>query len=253
MISIVIPTHNRCNDLDKCLESILNQTFKQFEVLVVDDASTDSTSEVCQKYSVLFELKYIYLPVCSGGPATPRNLGIEKSKFQWIAFLDSDDLWLPNKLQLVVDQINLNSSTEIVFHNFIGVPYIVVPNGERIINRLLRNGNFIINSSVVVLKSLLIKVNFLDVNPKLISAEDFDLWVRIFQITNNYVYIEKELGIYSFTPDSISLNYKRKLLNLKTIFIKHKKLIRSNKYYVYMFLKTYTKYFILTLIPKRHV
>jgi|694.fasta_scaffold103867_3 glycosyltransferase involved in cell wall biosynthesis len=254
MISIIIPTHNRCNELNKCLESILNQTYKHFEVIVVDDGSTDSTSETCQSYSLLFDLKYIYLSTCSGGPATPRNIGIQNSKFQWIAFLDSDDVWMPNKLQLVVDHININSSTEIIFHDFHNVPCFVKPmNNERLIDLLLKNGNFIINSSVVVHKKLLFEVDLLDANPKLISAEDFDLWIRVFNITNNYFYLENALGKYSYSSDSISLNYKRKLINLSTLFIKHKSLIISNKNYFYNFFKTFMKYLLLTLIPKRNV
>jgi len=94
MISVIIPTYNRVNFLARAIESVLNQTFKNFELIVVDDGSTDSTRELIKKYK---EVLYIYQD--NKGPSSARNTGIKHARYDFIAFLDSDDWWHKNKLK----------------------------------------------------------------------------------------------------------------------------------------------------------
>jgi glycosyltransferase involved in cell wall biosynthesis len=245
MFSVVIPTYNRAKDLMNCLQSLSLQDFVFFEVLVIDDGSTDNTAAICKMFNTKLNLKHIQLKHCSGGPAYPRNIGIENSKYNWIAFLDSDDTWIQNKLQRIADQILLNPQIDFFFHKFSGLELNTLIQPNNLLEQLLLKGNIIVNSSVVVRKSLLEKLNGFDCNTKLISAEDYDLWIRISKETDKFIYLDEYLGNYSFTYDSISLNYKRKLSNFKYLYKKHKNIYNSNIFYMYVLTKTYLKHLLL--------
>lgn len=97
-VSVILTTYNRASTgfLEQAIESVLNQTFKDFELLIVDDGSTDNTKEVCRKYLSYERVKYIYQK--NRGLAGARNIGIKKSLGKYICFLDDDDVWLPEKL-----------------------------------------------------------------------------------------------------------------------------------------------------------
>ena len=102
LVSAIITTHNRAELLTRAIESTLRQTYKEMEVIVVDDASTDNTREVCGKYPI----QYIYIPKAeSRGGNYARNLGIRAAKGKYCAFLDDDDYWLPSKTEKQVDLI----------------------------------------------------------------------------------------------------------------------------------------------------
>jgi glycosyltransferase involved in cell wall biosynthesis len=92
-ISVIIPTLNRSTTIIRAIESILAQTFKNYEIIVIDDGSTDNTKELISSY----DLKYVFTE--NRGVSYARNLGVEMAKGEWIAFLDSDDEWLPTKLE----------------------------------------------------------------------------------------------------------------------------------------------------------
>jgi len=109
--SVIIPTYNREAVIARAIESVLKQTYKFYEVIVVDDASTDSTNEIVSKYP---EVKYIKHSINMNG-ACARNTGIEAASNDYIAFLDSDDVWLINKLELVSQFIIKNKKLEGVF------------------------------------------------------------------------------------------------------------------------------------------
>ncbi len=94
-VSVIIPTYNRAHFLCEALDSALSQTFKDFEIIIVDDGSTDNTKQVLEKYGS--RIYYIYQE--NKGRAEARNTGIRRAKGEHIAFLDDDDIWLPNKLE----------------------------------------------------------------------------------------------------------------------------------------------------------
>jgi glycosyltransferase involved in cell wall biosynthesis len=100
MVSVIIPTYNRFDLLLKSIDSIINQTYKNFEIIIVDDCSDD------KRYETLLDnknVRYFRLKERSGLPAVTRNFGIKQSVGDWIAFLDDDDVWLPDKLKLQVN------------------------------------------------------------------------------------------------------------------------------------------------------
>ena len=95
LVSVIIPTYNRAAWLKEAIESVLSQTYKQFELIVVDDGSTDPTGELLLQYGT----KLSVLHTGHGGPSAARNCGIAAARGEYIAFLDSDDVWLPDKLR----------------------------------------------------------------------------------------------------------------------------------------------------------
>ena len=105
MISIIIPTYNRAAFIKRAVKSGINQTYQNFEIIIIDDYSQDNTDEVIEKlkkkYSQ-FRIEYLKNKNNRGAQHT-RNKGIKKAKGEWIAFLDSDDEWLPNKLKRCIE------------------------------------------------------------------------------------------------------------------------------------------------------
>jgi glycosyltransferase involved in cell wall biosynthesis len=98
IVSVILPTYNRAQLVCEAIESVLSQTYPYFEIIVVDDGSTDYTSEVLEKYKD----KIIYIYQENKGPGDARNRGITEAKGNYIAFLDSDDIWFDHKLELQV-------------------------------------------------------------------------------------------------------------------------------------------------------
>jgi glycosyltransferase involved in cell wall biosynthesis len=115
-VSVIIPSYNRKPLVSRAIDSVLQQTFRDFEIIVVDDASTDGTGEdLTQNYGK--EIIYRYLPQ-NCGVAEARNEGIKAAKGSFIAFLDSDDLWYPKKLKSQMDLFNADDSLGLVYSGF---------------------------------------------------------------------------------------------------------------------------------------
>ena len=112
-ISIIMPTYNRAGYIEEALDSIKKQTFTDYEIIVVDDGSTDNTKEILDKYK---GIRCIYLEHV--GIAGARNTAVKAAKGKWIAFLDSDDLWKEDKLLKQVDYLHLHPDCRIVYTKF---------------------------------------------------------------------------------------------------------------------------------------
>lgn len=211
-VSVIIPTYNRANDLDRCLKSLQNQTFKNFEVLICDDGSTDNTKEIVEKYNSIMKIKYIK-DENFGGPARPRNNGLKKAKGEIIAFLDSDDWWYPNKLEislLYLDEYDLIYH-DLDIYNTVekskGVAKGRVLSGD-IAKDLIVNGNGIANSSVVIKKEIVDLVGEITEDKNLIAVEDYDYWIRVAKVTSRFKYIDQCLGGY-WEGENISYSVKQ--------------------------------------------
>ena len=220
MFSIIIPTYNRAIDLKRALSSLNNQTYKYFEVVICDDGSIDNTTEVVASFSNDLNIKYIKI-ANSGRPAIPRNLGIANAKGKYIAFLDSDDWWHENKLQMAFEC--LENGADLVYSDFYRVKSLMEKEivkvrdlKDNITIDLLKNGNAICNSSVVVRKSILDKVGFFNEGQEYIAWEDFDLWLRISKITNRLVHINQPLVYYWFGGGNLSTS-ERTILTAQAI------------------------------------
>ena len=113
LVSIIIPTYNRAEYLKRALKSVFSQTFKDFEVLVMDDGSTDNTLEIVESFKEE-RIKYEWAENF-GGPAAPRNRGLRFARGEYIAFLDSDDEWITDKIE---KQFILLKKSKLIFLNF---------------------------------------------------------------------------------------------------------------------------------------
>lgn len=201
-ISVVIPTYNRADTLGRCINSLINQTFKDFEVIVCDDGSTDNTADLIADINHTLNIAYHYMPN-SGRPACPRNYGIRMARSPYVAFLDSDDWWTPDKLEKSLQY--LATGADIVYHDM----YLVRNEGGRIFRRmgsrklfnpvfldLLSNGNALCNSSVIVRKKLLEDIGLIMEDSNLRVVEDYDTWLRISRLTEKFVKVPGVLGYY---------------------------------------------------------
>lgn len=176
--SVIIPTFNRALALEHALKSVDEQTFRNFELIVVDDGSTDNTKDICEK----FELNYIKTE--NRGVSAARNLAVKNSTGEWLCFLDSDDRWLPHKLQSQFDFIQENPKFPLVHGDEIWIR-----NGVRVNpmkkhakaggDQFIRSVDLccISPSCVALKKELFIELGgFREDFP---VCEDYDLWLKI--------------------------------------------------------------------------
>lgn len=99
MVTIITPCYNASAYIKDTILSVLNQTYADWEMIIVDDCSSDNSADIIKEYLSDPRIKYFKTDRPSGGPSAPRNIGIDNAKGEYIAFLDSDDIWLPNKLE----------------------------------------------------------------------------------------------------------------------------------------------------------
>ena len=180
-ISIIIPTFNRLQYLKKAIDSVLKQTYQNFELIIIDDGSTDCTLDFLIKFK---DKRLSFYPKTNSGVSASRNLGIKKSKYNIIAFLDSDDIWLPKKLAKQIHFFEKNPNYKIA-----QTEEIWIRNGKRVnaMNKHKKLEGFfyeeslklclISPSSVIIKREILNDIGFFD--ETLPACEDYDSWLRI--------------------------------------------------------------------------
>ena len=181
-VSVVIPTYNRPSFLYSAIKSVLNQTFQDFEIIVVDDASTDNTRKVVAEFD---EKRICYLRHRENrGGSTARNTGIKRSKGEFIAFLDDDDLWVRSKLEKQLDLFNKKPEIGAVYSG----AWIINKSGEiigydlpflrgNILPDMLRKNHVGSCSFVMVRKECFDRIGTFD--ETLPASQDWDMWVRL--------------------------------------------------------------------------
>ena len=202
LISVVIPTYNRARDLERALRSVLAQTYTRWEAVVVDNHSSDDTDQVIQR---LRDARIALHKINNNGViAASRNMGIRSARGEFVAFLDSDDWWLPRKLEVSFEA--LENGADVVYHDL----FSVTKPGQRLFWRkrrardlqppvfddLLLNGNGVCNTSSVVRKTVLDAIGGLSEDRDLIGVEDYDAWLRIAKVTERFHRIPYTLGYY---------------------------------------------------------
>ncbi len=180
LITVIIPTFNRKERLRKAIQSVLAQKNAAFELLIIDDGSTDGTREMVEKEFP--SVSYFFQE--NQGPAAARNRGIEKARGEWIAFLDSDDEWMPGKLQAQLEFFAQNPDCQIC-----QTEEIWVRNGRRV-NPMKKHKKYsgwifkeclplciISPSAVMIHRNIFEKAGLFD--ESFPACEDYDLWLRI--------------------------------------------------------------------------
>ena len=200
--SIIVPVYNGEEFIGNAIKAVLNQTYADWELIIINDGSTDRTLQEIQKYSAGdSRIKLIDYPNNSGNPASPRNLGLKEARGEFIAFLDADDAFFPNKLSEVLNFFKNNPGADLVCHgeehlkNNIVVrrdyygPYTTYAD-------LLFRGNSLSTSAIVARKSCIDKAGLFSEDPEFVGFEDYDYWMRLAKICKIY-YFRKILGGYT--------------------------------------------------------
>ena len=203
-VSVIIPVYNRADRIGRCLESVLSQTYRQLEIIVVDDGSTDNLVQMVKP--VWNQIKLIHQENLGQGAA--RNTGVRVARGDWVAFLDPDDLWDPRKLEVQMNYLEqtgyewAHNRTRIIPEHELQQYFGDWFKGERSgkIAKQLLNTNFICTSSVVVKKSILIDVGGFSEDRELQNFEDYELWLRIAALVP-IGYVDEPLTFY--TTDSL--------------------------------------------------
>ncbi len=208
-VSVIIPTWNRADSLAVAIQSTLDQTHPVLEVLVCDDGSTDHSRQVVDAFT---DVRVKWVPGApSGGPATPRNRGIALSRGTWLAFLDSDDSWHPEKLsqqlayarQEKLKAVCTNADRHIpgepaeVFHKPERIKKAGI--GARLPFETLVNVNFVICSTTLVHRDLVALVGGFPEVADLRAVEDYALWLRVAAYVP-FGYLDASLASYSDAP-----------------------------------------------------
>jgi teichuronic acid biosynthesis glycosyltransferase TuaG len=187
-IAVIMPAYNAARFIGESIQSVINQTYENWELIIVDDGSTDDTKTIVSIFLHDNRIKYIFQK--NAGQASARNNGINKSKANYIAFLDSDDTWEKDKLSKQIEYFE-NDNIDLVY----GPSYIMNSNGERhilkmtpevgiysgqfLVNKLILGSFFIPMLTVMVKKNILIQIGLFNESKSIKNAEDFDLWLRI--------------------------------------------------------------------------
>lgn len=209
--SVVIPTYNRAEKLKETIGSVLRQTYSDYELLVMDDGSTDH-SETVVKDLADDRIRYEWAPN-SGGPATPRNRGIAAAAAPWISFLDADDIWYPTRLAQVAEAIKQHPVADVFCHNEMlrkvgadGMTLLQYGPFEADFYRImLTQGNRLSTSAVTVRREFLFEhqLRFNEASDYVI-VEDYDLWLRLANAGAEFFFLSKALGEYIIETDNIS-------------------------------------------------
>ena len=179
-VTVIIPTYNREATLERAIKSVLGQTYKNIELLIIDDGSTDNTIKLINNYRD----KLIYYSKLHGGVSAARNFGLEKSTGTWVAFLDSDDYWLPEKIERQMQYLQANPKMLIcqTEEKWIRNNVLVNPKKKhkkyagRIFKRCLPLC-IISPSAVIIHQKVFNDVGVFDESFPV--CEDYDLWLRI--------------------------------------------------------------------------
>ena len=234
-VSVIIPTYNRAHLIGRAIQSVLYQTYQDFEIIVVDDASTDNTEEVVSNFDDE-RIRYIRLKENSGTSAAPRNTAIRIARGEYIAFQDSDDEWLPEKLEKQMRLFEIQPLEvgvvyagfwKILGHRKIYIPSPGITRKEGNIHDSLLAQNFVAAPAAVVRKECFRKVGGFD--EELPTLMDWELWIRISRCYQ-FQCVDEPLMISYYTIGGINEpNLSVKIQTLKLILGKHFEDIKKKK------------------------
>ena len=241
LVSVIIPVFNAEKYIGETVTSVLKQSYDNFEIIVIDDSSTDGTTGILEKMAQSNnKIKYFKIKH-SGRPAIPRNYGIKKAGGEYIAFLDSDDLWTKDKLE---EQIKfLQKYPNLIFVYSISVTfgevnifspyYEVLPllhKAATTREELISKGNPVTCSTVLVRKDIINSVGGYDEDPELKAVEDYDLWLRLSAL-GPFGFIPKIHAFYRIHKSQSSSDWETKQKRLE--YLSSKRDIRLPQYKFY--------------------
>lgn len=206
LVSIITPAYCCAGVVKETIQSVLDQTYPYWEMLIVDDCSPDNTREVLREWTTVDPRVRLIEQQKNGGPAVARNAGLERAQGRWIAFLDSDDLWLPQKLERSIALAEAHLAP-LVFTGFRRIPadggregrYIGVP---RTLSYRQLLGNTAIATSTVLLDRRIVG----EVRMRKTYYDDFDCWLQLLKPGRTAYGLDEDLMRYRVMGQSVSRN-----------------------------------------------
>jgi len=223
-VSVIIPSYNCSDYLKQAINSVIMQSFSDWELIIVDNNSEDNTREIVESYS---DLRISFFSVKNEGIiAASRNLGLRLARGEWVAFLDADDLWYENKLDSCL--VHASKGYEVVYH-----PMDLLRSRSKwffrrqtktwqvdkpVFKDLLIRGNPIPNSSIFLKRSLLEKIGHIDEEPEIVTAEDFNTWIQVSKFTDQFICHHISLGSYRLHGSNMSSHFDKTVPLAKVIY-----------------------------------
>jgi len=236
LVSIIVPNYNYGRFISETLRSILRQTFTDYEVIVIDDGSTDNSRDVVDHMASDFGERLTYIYQNNQGVSAARNKGIKTARGQYIAFIDADDIWLIDTLGKLVNFLENNPNISMVYGNtefFDSSTYkslgfdhgnnsLKIPYTGKCIDQLFIRGNFIPIMTTLTRREVFNSIGFFDVRFRV--GEDLDMWLRL---TASYEigYINEVLCRVRRHGNNLTFNY---LEDIKVEIIRTRKVLRMN-------------------------
>lgn len=223
LVSIIVPVYNAERTIDETINSVISQTYTQWELILINDGSTDNSEEKIKSFN---DARIIYHKQKNQGVASARNLGLRSAKGDLIAFLDSDDLWSTKKLSSSIELIQ-RSHCDLVYtkirmftdsvNTSVAYEYSEPINEENDYYRLLIF-DYIPTLTVVIKKDVLDDIGYFD--SSLYGTEDWDLWIRVAK-KYKIKFLSEELAFYRYLETGISKNRNNHLLEEFKVIKKH--------------------------------
>jgi glycosyltransferase involved in cell wall biosynthesis len=245
IISIITPNYNGAIYIASAIQSVINQTYTKWELIIVDDCSTDNSVNIIKEYIDKDErIKLFQMPQNNGLPAIPRNFGIEKAKGDFIAFLDSDDIWLPEKLQKQIN-LALEKDAAVIYSYY-----------EKFDDNKFRN-NRIVRTPLSINYTQLLKGNVIGCLTGMYSViklgkiyfsyekyEDYILWLSILKKGYTAYAVPKVLALYRVGRPSFSSNKFKASQRVWTVYRKYENLsfVQSIYFFIIYTIQGFRKY-----------
>lgn len=255
-ISIIMPAYNAEATIEDTIRSVLQQDYTDWELIIVDDASKDTTSGIIHRFIENGEqrIRYFYNDGDQHGPSIGRNMGITAARGEWIMFLDADDLYLPGRLTAYVQLIQRIGGPAAIHSNYLY--YINGQHKKRWVSLLgepakYKRGNLFENKkilekctigilTVAIHRTILDKTGLFDTSLK--GTEDYDLWIRIAMAGYKWYYIPASWSLYTIIPNSLSRNIHSYSKALLDIYHKYKAHYSNDKRLDQMFTAMYSRW-----------
>ena len=230
LVSVIMPTYNHANYICKAIQSVLKQTYQNLELIIIDNYSEDDTEKIVASHE---DDRIIYLKFSNNGIiAASRNNGIKYSHGDYIAFLDSDDIWLPEKLEKQTKLFQISNETAMVYTRYKTIKEGTISSNIFPKNDRYKSGNifeslylrsFVACSSVMVKRCVLDQIGLFDTDPDLIAIEDADLWLRIALKHVIKCTGSSPLFLYRIQPGGISQGHVQRMRRSLIISKRYKK------------------------------
>ncbi|MDE0433021.1 MAG: glycosyltransferase family A protein [Bryobacterales bacterium] len=220
LISVIVPVYNATGSLHRSLRSVLRQTLPDFELIVVDDCSTDGSADILRGYEALDHRVRVLSTEKNSGPGVARNVGLRNARGRYIAFLDSDDFWMKNKLEKQVLSFNnqdvILSCTSTVLLNPEGEIRGIISGRPKVYLKDMNLANRVTMSSAMFRKDL----NGAETMPRIRSRQDYAYWISLLQNNHGHIAgVQEPLVGYVKMPGSVSSNAWRNLVDTFRMYV----------------------------------